>query len=121
MITYTLYCFNYLLTEIVKIAIMTTLIWWHSQVVRQRSAKPLFSGSSPLATSKTLFAGVAKLADARDLKSLELLVHAGSSPASGTLLLVTFIFKSFSSFFKERLAEFACPDSLLKTAVLYSI
>ena len=51
-ITYTLYRFNYLLTEIIKIAIITPLIRRHSQVVRQRSAKPLFSGSSPLAASE---------------------------------------------------------------------
>ena len=50
--------------------------------LRQRSAKPLFSGSNPLAAS--LLAGMAKLVDARDLKSLVPLGRAGSIPAPGT-------------------------------------
>jgi hypothetical protein len=42
----------------------------HSQVVRPRSAKPLFTGSNPVAASTVcLYAGVAELADAQDLKS----------------------------------------------------
>ena len=76
-------------------------IWHHGQVVRQRSAKPLFSSSNLDGASKrrfyrltkkhmTLvilyipFAGVAELADARDLKSLGRIVHIGSSPILGT-------------------------------------
>ena len=50
--------------------------------LRQRSAKPLFSGSNPLAASTS--AGMAELVDARDLKSLVLFGRAGSIPAPGT-------------------------------------
>ena len=50
--------------------------------LRQRFAKPLFSGSNPLAASQR--AGMAKLVDARDLKSLVPLGRAGSTPAPGT-------------------------------------
>ena len=55
--------------------------------LRQRSAKPLFIGSSPIAASTSFnLAGVAKLVDARDLKSLGLeQVRAGSIPALGTM------------------------------------
>ena len=49
--------------------------------LRQRSAKPLSSGSNPLAAS--LLAGMAKLVDARDLKSLVPVGRAGSIPAPG--------------------------------------
>ncbi len=54
-------------------------IWRRSQVVRRRSAKPLFTGSIPVAASERTelylilnikFARVAEQADARDLKSL---------------------------------------------------
>ena len=38
--------------------------------LRRRSAKPLYSGSNPLAASKNPRAGMAELVDARDLKSL---------------------------------------------------
>gem|GEM_PF-3965087 len=42
--------------------------WRHSQVVRQRTANPLFP-SSNLGAASIFFAGVAELADAQDLKS----------------------------------------------------
>ena len=51
--------------------------------LRQRSAKPLFSGSNPLAAS-SFRAGMAEQVDARDLKSLVPLGRAGSIPAPGT-------------------------------------
>ncbi len=44
--------------------------WRHSQVVRQRSAKPLFP-SSNLGGASIFFAGVAEQADAQDLKSCD--------------------------------------------------
>ena len=50
--------------------------------LREGFAKPSFTGSNPVVAS---IAGVAKLVDARDLKSLGRLDHAGSSPAPGTL------------------------------------
>ncbi len=51
--------------------------------LRRWSAKPLFSGSNPLAASNS--AEVAELVDAQDLKSCVPLGRAGSSPALGTL------------------------------------
>ena len=50
--------------------------------LREGFAKPSFTGSNPVVASA---AGVAKLVDARDLKSLGRIDHAGSSPAPGTL------------------------------------
>src|SRR5689334_23958995 len=35
--------------------------WRRTQVVRERSAKPLFAGSSPAGASSTTYAGVAKI------------------------------------------------------------
>jgi hypothetical protein len=43
--------------------------WRRSQVVRQGSAKPLFTGSNPVVASPSN-AEVVELADTRDLKSL---------------------------------------------------
>ena len=57
-----------------------------SQVVRQESAKLLYTGSSPVVAS----AGMAELADARDLKSLVPKGRAGSTPAPGTSLFHRF-------------------------------
>ena len=55
-----------------------------SKVVMHRSAKPIYGGSIPPRASN-LYARVAKLADAQDLKSWGTLkAHAGSSPAPGT-------------------------------------
>ena len=50
--------------------------------LREGFAKPSFTGSNPVVASG---AGVAKQVDARDLKSLGRIDHAGSSPAPGTL------------------------------------
>ncbi len=51
-------------------------------MARRRSAKPLYSGSNPLAASGV--AEVAELVDAQDLKSCVLTGRAGSIPALGT-------------------------------------
>ena len=61
-------------------------------MVRHRFAKPLFTSSSLVDASKVtcfsshfyIVAEMAKLVDARDLKSLGLYVCAGSTPALGT-------------------------------------
>ena len=58
--------------------------WRHSQVVRQRSAKPLSPVQIRVSPPVIYSAGVVELVDTRDLKSLEHLARAGSSPASGT-------------------------------------
>ncbi len=56
-------------------------------MVRQRSAKPLFTGSNPVAASILNiyddFAGVAELADAHDSKSCSF-GSVGSTPTTGT-------------------------------------
>ena len=39
----------------------SNLIWRHSQVVRQRSAKPLFTGSNPVAAFTNFLVGIAIL------------------------------------------------------------
>ena len=51
-------------------------------MVRQRSAKPLFPSSNLGAASMS--AGMAELADARDLKSLDPKDRTGSTPVPGT-------------------------------------
>ena len=60
-----------------------SFFWRRSQVVRQRSAKPPFIGSSPIAAFFRQNAGMAEMADARDLKSLGLQGRPGSIPGSG--------------------------------------
>ena len=57
--------------------------------LRGRSAKPLFIGSNPIGAYFFSTASMPRwwnLVDTRDLKSLGLLVRAGSSPALGTPL-----------------------------------
>ena len=49
---------------------------------REQFAKLSFAGSNPADAS--IYARVVELVDTRDLKSLERIVHAGSSPAPGT-------------------------------------
>ena len=55
-------------------------------MVRQRSAKPLFPSPNLGAASILICAGMAELADARDLKSLDPKDHTGSTPVLGTIL-----------------------------------
>ena len=70
--------------------------WRRSQVVRQRSAKPPFIGSSPIAAFFRQNAGMAEMADARDLKSLGLQGRPGSIPGSG---INSYLYNLFIQFF----------------------
>ena len=66
-----------------------SFFWRRSQVVRQRSAKSPSIGSNPIAAFLSVpAAGMAELADARDLKSLGLYGCPGSIPGSGKLLML---------------------------------
>ncbi len=49
------------------------------------ACKAADAGSIPASAYYSLLARVAKLVDARDLKSLEIISRAGSTPAPGTL------------------------------------
>ena len=68
-------------------------------MVRQWSAKPLYSGSNPLAASKN--AGMAELADARDLKSRDRKVMRVRPPLPAPFLLQITIKKQFFSLDKH--------------------
>jgi hypothetical protein len=50
-------------TFVGSIPIDRPILWEYSQVVRHRSAKPLFPGSNPGTPSKIYFAVVVELAD----------------------------------------------------------
>ncbi len=83
--------------------------WRHSQVAKARVCKTQIPGSNPGAASKAtcLFAGVAELVDARDLKSLGSFSRVGSIPTLGTIkklvtkLISMVIEVDFSSTFKN--------------------
>ncbi len=63
-------------------------------MVEHNLAKVRAAGSIPVSRSiffVPIFARVAELVDARDLKSLGVFLRAGSSPASGTMQLNSFI------------------------------
>ena len=61
-----------------------------------------------------LSARVAKLVDARDLKSLGLIIHAGSSPAPGTIAFCLMALKPLKFYLKKFSDnEVSCEKSIL--------
>ncbi len=74
--------------------------WCHRQVVRPRSAKPLFPSSNLGGTSKCRDGGIGRR---KGLKIPRGKLRTGSSPVPGTSLmwLKTFIYKAFSLFYVD--------------------
>ena len=83
------------------------------------ACKAVYAGSIP-ASACIMFAWVAKLVDARDLKSLGIVFRAGSTPAPGTIFVVT-MKKSISLLIGSRYIRAKCKNRYVSFLSLFSI